>query len=88
MDIKDLLNDLKDIDGKGNIVLPKEYLRKFMLMNILIMQEKQKIEQKDIFNYIKDNGFEIPGAWDGLDKSKQEKFLGSFEELVDLMKKF
>lgn len=88
MDIKELLSDLKQVETKGNIILPKEYLRKFMLMNILIMQEKQRIDQKDIFNYIKDNGFEIPGAWDGLDQSKREKFLSNFEELLDLMKKF
>mgnify|MGYP001020082890 CR=1 FL=1 len=88
MDIKELYNNLKTIDPNGNIILPKEYLKKFILMNILIMQEKRHIDQKEIFNYIKDNGFEIPGVWDNLDLSKQEKFFANANELLNLMKKF
>lgn len=88
MNINDLLTNLKDMDIEGNIVIPKKHLRKFMLMNILIMQEKQIIDRTAIFNYVKDNGFEVPGAWDGLDKAKQEKFINSSCELFDLMQKF
>ena len=88
MDIKELYNNLKNTDTTGNIILPKEYLKKFILMNILIMQEKRYIGQKEIFNYIKDNGFEIPGVWDNLDKTKQDKFLKNSEELLKIMEKF
>ena len=52
MDIQKLYTELKNIDINGNIILPKEYLKKFIMMNILLLQEKQKISQTDIFKYL------------------------------------
>lgn len=85
--MNDVFSRLKQVNTDGNLLLPKEYVRKLLLMNMLIMQEKQKINQTDIFKYIKDNGFELPSAWESLDLVKQEKFLVLVKELINLMEK-
>ena len=84
--LNDIFKDLKDISNKGNIILPKEFVRKFLLMNILIMNENTSIDQKEIFNYMKDNGFELPSIWQKLDTNKKDKYLETVNELISILK--
>ena len=86
MELNDIFKELKDINNKGNIILPREFVRKFLLMNILIMNEPTTIDQKEIFNYMKDNGFELPSIWQKLDTNKKDKYLEAVNELVSILK--
>jgi hypothetical protein len=88
MNFEELYNEIKEADNHGNIIVPREYFKKLLLMNMLILQNKPKIKQQEIFGYLKDDFFEMPSAWDGLEDNKKEKFLTTVQEISNLLEKF
>lgn len=88
MNFEELYDEIKETKTNGNLIVPKEYFKKLLLMNMLIVQTKPKIKQTEIFNYLKGDTFEMPSAWEGLDDSKKEKYLTSIKEISNLLEKF
>ena len=86
MDIKELYNELKLLECQDNVILPKRYLKNFLLMSMLILEDNRNINKEEIFKYLKNDSFEIPSSWGLLDSKKQEKFYENMQELIDLLK--
>jgi hypothetical protein len=82
--IEELFQKMKSADDKGNIILPKEYLKKFILLNLLIVRDNLEIPKDKIFDYLKNDSFHIPSSYDNLDESKQKKYLDNLEVLIKL----
>jgi len=78
-----LYEKIKDANINGNIILPKEYLRKFIMMNLLMIKDK-KIINDEIYDYRKYNVYELPSDFESLGKDKQDKYLNNLEALIKL----
>lgn len=85
MNFEELYTEIKEAKTNGNIIVPKEFLKRLLLMNMLILQNRTKIKQTEIFNYLKGDYFETPCAWEGLEESKKEKFLTTVQEISKLL---
>jgi hypothetical protein len=83
-DIEELFQKIKSADDTGNLILPKEYLKKFILLNLLIIRDNLEIPKDKIFDYLKNDNFSIPSNYDSLDENKQKKYLNNLETLVKL----
>jgi hypothetical protein len=82
--IEELFQKIKSADDTGNLILPKEYLKKFILLNLLIIRDNLEIPKDKIFDYLKNDNFSIPSNYDSLDENKQKKYLNNLETLVKL----
>jgi len=86
LDLEELLNKIKSAsaDENGNIILPKEYLKKFIITNILINNEKIKVPKDSIFDYLEGEDFILPSSYDTIEDSKKKKYLNTLEALIKL----
>lgn len=83
-ELEELLQKIKAADETGNLILPKEYLKKFIISNILINNEKISIPKDKIFDYLQDDNFILPSSHDVLDDNKKKKYLSTLEALIRL----
>lgn len=82
-ELERLYEKIKNTTTEGNLILPKEFLRKFIMMNLLMIKDK-KIINDDIYSYRKYNVYELPSDFETLGKDKQDKYLNNLEALIKL----
>ena len=83
-ELEELLQKIKNVSEDGNIILPKEYLKKFIISSILINYEKIKIPKDKIFDYLQNDIFDLPSSYDIIDDLKKKKYLSTLENLIRL----
>lgn len=83
-DINELYEKIKNADDQGNVILPKEYLKKFIMSSILINKNDISIPKDKIFDYLNNEEFLLPSCFESLDDNKKKKYLSTIENLVRL----
>ena len=82
--LDELFNKIKQADDNDNLIIPKEYLKKFILSNLLIIKNKQTIKKDKIFDYLNNDNFVFPSGFELLDEDKQKKYLNNLATLIKL----
>jgi len=83
--LQTLLQQLKSKQVEHNVIFPKKDLKQFLIMTILILKENKQINKNDIFQYLENDKFIIPNNFETLDKAKQDKYLNSLKEMVNIL---
>ena len=82
--LDELFDKMKQADDNGNLIIPKKYLKKFILSNLLIIKNQQSIKKDKIFDYLNNDNFIFPSGFNLLDDNKQKKYLNNLENLIRL----
>lgn len=83
-DLDELFLKIKQADDNGNLIIPKDYLKKFILSNLLILKSNNEIQKDKIFDYLNNDKFIFPSNFDILDEEKKKKYLNNLESLIRL----